>query len=136
MGLDVPRSRRPSPLVLASLGVLAGIAAMALGTGAVVYAGGTTEKAPEVAPSSAGVQASHAVSPVERRVVALLAKPSTERVAFTGSRGLVLAVGSGGRAAILVRGLEPAATAKPYVAGVPTTYDRTSGNNSRATVRP
>jgi len=116
--VDVPRSRRPSPLVLASLGVLAGIAAMALGTGAVIYAGGTTEKAPEVAPSSAGVQPSPSVSPVERRVVALLAKPSTERVAFTGSRGLVLAVGSGGRAAILVRGLEPAATAKPYVAWI------------------
>jgi hypothetical protein len=55
---------------------------------------------------------------VERRVLALLAKPSTERIAFTGSRGLVLAVGSGGRAAILVRGLERAEVGKPYRAWI------------------
>ena len=47
------------------------------------------------------------VTAVERGVLALLAKPSTERIAFRGARGLVLAVGSGGRAAILIRGLAP-----------------------------
>ena len=55
---------------------------------------------------------------MERRALALLAKPSTERIAFTGSRGLVLAVGSGGRAAILVRGLERAEVGKPYRAWI------------------
>lgn len=115
--VDVPRGRRPSPLVLATLGVLAGIAAMALGTAAVLSAGGTIRSA-SVAPSDTGVQAAPSASPSERRVLALLAKPSTERVAFRGSRGLVLAVGSGGRAAILVRGLPQAATAKPYVAWI------------------
>ena len=51
-------------------------------------------------------------------MLALLAKPSTERIAFTGSRGLVLAVGSGGRAAILVRGLDRADVGKPYRAWI------------------
>jgi hypothetical protein len=56
---------------------------------------------------------------VEARALALLAKPSTERIAFQGSRGrLVLAVGSGGRAAILVRGLEKASAGKPYYAWI------------------
>jgi hypothetical protein len=110
----MPRGRRPSPLVLAALGVLAGVAAMALGAVAVLSAGETTEAA-QKAPSA---QATPPASPIERRVLALLAKPSTERVAFTGPPGLVLAVGSGGRAAILVRGLQPAARAKPYVAWI------------------
>jgi hypothetical protein len=52
----------------------------------------------------------------ERRVLALLAKPSTERIAFRGAPGVVLAVGSGGRAAILLRGLQPAAAGEPYLA--------------------
>lgn len=112
--VDMPRGRRPSPLVLAALGVLAGVAAMALGAAAVLSAGETTEAAQE-APSA---QATPPASPIERRVLALLAKPSTERVAFTGSRGLVLAVGSGGRAAILIRGLQSASRAKPYVAWI------------------
>jgi len=48
------------------------------------------------------------------QVLALLAKPSTERVVFRGSGGgLLLAVGSGGRAAILVRGVERVA-GHPY----------------------
>jgi hypothetical protein len=114
--VEVPRGRRPSPLVLAVLGVIAGIAAMALGAAAVVSAGataGSSDPAPVVsrptAPSESGV---------ERSVLALLAKPSTERVTFKGSSGLVLAVGSGGRAAILVRGLRRAAPGKPYIAWI------------------
>ena len=51
-------------------------------------------------------------------MLALLAKPSTERIAFSGSHGLVLAVGSGGRAAILIRGLERATPGTPYVAWI------------------
>ena len=119
--VEVPRARRPSPLSLAALGVLAGVAAMALGAAAVLSAGASTEKssdesAPRPAPQTQAE--APAASPVERRVLALLAKPSTERIAFAGSRGLVLAVGSGGRAAILVRGLERAEVGRPYRAWI------------------
>ena len=116
--VEVSDARRPSPLTLAVLGVVAGIAAMALGAAAVIFASGSaatpasppaTTTAPAPAPS---------VPSVERRVLALLAKPSTERIAFRGARGLVLAVGSGGRAAILVRGLDRPPAARPYQAWV------------------
>ena len=118
--VDVPKGRRPSPLSLAALGVLAGVAAMALGAAAVLTAGASTKSSPDESParSAARMEAPAAASPLERRVLALLAKPSTERIAFTGSRGLVLAVGSGGRAAILVRGLERAEVGKPYRAWI------------------
>ena len=39
LAVDMPRGRRPSPLVLATVGVLAGVAAMALGAAAVLSAG-------------------------------------------------------------------------------------------------
>lgn len=117
--VEIPKSRRPSPLSLAALGVLAGVAAMALGAAAVLSAGSATEKeSADGALSASQTQAAPAASPIERRVLALLAKPSTERIAFTGSRGLVLAVGSGGRAAILVRGLERAELGNPYRAWI------------------
>ena len=117
--VEVPKARRPSPLLLAALGVLAGVAAMVLGAAAVLSAGSSTEKPPaDSARSASQTPAAPAASPVERRALALLAKPSTERIAFTGSRGLVLAVGSSGRAAILVRGLERADVGKPYRAWI------------------
>lgn len=116
--VEVPRARRPTPLSLAALGVLAGIAAMALGAAAVLSAGSSTDLDEGTARPAPQTQPISAVPSVERRVLALLAKPSTERIAFTGSRGLVLAVGSGGRAAILVRGLAPAGVGKPYRAWI------------------
>jgi hypothetical protein len=117
--VDVPRARRPSPLALATLGVLAGVAAMALGTAAVLSAGASTEKSPaDGARPAPRTSKAPVASPVERRALALLAKPSTERIVFTGSRGLVLAVGSGGRAAILIRGLERAEVGQPYRAWI------------------
>ncbi len=117
--LDVPRGRRPSPLVLAVLGVVAGIAAMALGAAAVISAGGSAgTSSDDGARAASAPPAASAAASVERRVLALLAKPSTERIVFTGTRGLILAVGSGGRAAILVRGLERVASGKPYVAWI------------------
>ncbi len=49
----------------------------------------------------------------------MLAKPSTDRVVFRGSGGrLLLAVGSAGRAAILMRGFERAPAGRPYHAWV------------------
>ena len=117
--MDVPSGRRPSPLTLAVLGVVAGIAAMALGAAAVISAGtsaaaGSGSNVTPTTPPASSVPA------VERRALALLAKPSTERIAFRGAPGLVLVVGSGGRAAILVRGLERAPAGKPYGAWIAT----------------
>ncbi len=118
--VDVPTARRPSPLTLAVLGVLAGIAAMVLGAAAVISAGGASRTSSERAAGTTPGPARPTLAGTERRVLALLAKPSTQRVVSRGSRGLVLAVGSGGRAAILIRGLERAAPGKPYKAWIVT----------------
>ena len=116
--VEVPEARRPSPLTLAVLGVLAGIAAMALGAAAVIFAGASAETPTRATAATTPLAVAPSVSSAERRVLALLAKPSTERIAFRGVSGLVLAVGSGGRAAILVRGLERAPAARPYQAWI------------------
>ena len=114
----LPRTRRPSPATLATLAVLAGLVAMALGGLAVFSAARSNgDAAPPQAAPVASTLSSSVVA--ERRALALLAKPSTERVLFRGSGGrLVLAVGSGGRAALLIRGLEPAPAGKPYQAWI------------------
>jgi hypothetical protein len=99
---EAPRSGRLSPVTLVVLALLAGIGAMVLGALAVLSATRQDASTATTISTPAAVTAS-----VERRVLALLAKPSTERVVFRGSGGsLVLAVGSGGRAAILVRGTD------------------------------
>jgi hypothetical protein len=103
--VEVPHSRRLTPVTLAALGVVAGIAAMALGAAAVLYAASGAEPAEPTRIVETVPAAAPARPAVERRALALLAKPSTERVVFRGSSGLVLAVGSSGRAAILIRGL-------------------------------
>ncbi len=114
--LELPPAARPSPTWLVVLALLAGLGAMVLGALAVVAA---TRSADEGAPATGAIVEPTAGADVERRVLALLAKPSTERVVFSGSGGkLVLAVGSGGRAAILARGLERAQAGWPYRAWV------------------
>lgn len=108
--------RRPSPATLAALAVLAGVAALTLGGLAVFSAAradGVTTASPAPPPSESTFPAA------ERRALALLAKPSTERILFRGSEGrLVLAVGSGGRAALVIRAFERAPAARPYRAWV------------------
>jgi hypothetical protein len=123
--VDIPHARRITPVILAALGVAAGIAAMALGVAAVVFAGSSSPAVQTTAPATnaspaAPSRASAALPAVERRALALLAKPSTERIAFRGARGLVLAVGTGGRAAILIRGLAPTPAGTPYNAWIVT----------------
>jgi hypothetical protein len=114
--VEVPQPRRPSPTPLVVLGLLAGIAAMALGGVAVVSAVRSADEA--VAPV-APAQKPMTVPRIERQVLALLAKPSTERVVFRGSGGrLVLVVGSAGRAAILVRGFAGTPAGRPYRAWI------------------
>jgi hypothetical protein len=118
--VDVASARWLSPVALAALGVAAGVAAMILGAAAVISAGaGASPDATPVAPVSAKNPPTQPGTPsAERSALALLAKPSTERIAFRGAQGLVLAVGSGGRAAILLRGLEPAPADAPYSAWI------------------
>jgi hypothetical protein len=124
--VDIPHARRITPVTLVALGVAAGIAAMALGFAAVLLAGSASSPSAQtsVPAPSAGQkppsQVSAALPAVERRALALLAKPSTERIAFRGASGLVLAVGSGGRAAILIRGLAPTPAGTPYSAWIVT----------------
>lgn len=114
---QLSKRRGPSPSMLAALAVLAGVVAMVLGGLAVLSAARADSGAASPQASAAAVGQGAPVA--ERRALALLAKPSTERVVFRGSRGqLVLAIGSGGRAALLLRGLEPAPEGRPYVAWV------------------
>jgi hypothetical protein len=113
--VELPRGRRPSPTTIAVVAALAGIGAMALGGAAVLSAARSHERAtPVVAPRAP------AVAPrTEQAALALLAKPSTERVVFRHAGGrLLLAVGSGGRAAILPRGLARARPGAAYYAWV------------------
>jgi hypothetical protein len=99
--VEVPHARRPTSTALVVLASCAGVGALLLGLLAGVFAlSGSDEPS---APAATSV----AQPTVEQRALALLAKPSTERIVFRGSGGrLLLAVGSGGRAAVLVRGLE------------------------------
>jgi len=114
--VEIPEPRRPSPAPLVVLGLLAGIAAMVVGAFAVVSAARSAE---EPAPPARATPTAAATPRVEQQVLALLAKPSTDRVVFHGSGGqLLLVVGSAGRAAILVRGFERAPAGRPYRAWV------------------
>ena len=116
--VEVPASTRPSPVPLILLALLAGIAAMVLGGAALIAATRPAEKSAPAAPPPARTVTS-ATSKVERQALALLAKPSTERIVFRGSKGrLVLVVGSAGRAAVLVRGVERAAARPPSYAWI------------------
>jgi hypothetical protein len=111
--VEVPRGRRPSPTTIAVVAALAGIGAMALGGAAVLSAARSHERTTTVVAPRAPAAAARA----ERAALALLAKPSTERVVFRRAGGrLLLAVGSGGRAAILVRGFERARPGAAYYA--------------------
>lgn len=118
--VEVPRGRRLSPVVLATLGVVTGIGAMVLGAAAVVSAGRSHQTGSSAGSTEVVARGAVPATPVvERRVFALLAKPSTERIVFSRSGGrLVLAVGSAGRGAILIRGLERATPGKPYRAWI------------------
>jgi hypothetical protein len=111
--VELPRGRRPSPTTIAVVAALAGIGAMAFGGAAVLSAARSHERTTTVVAPRVPAAPPRA----ESAALALLAKPSTERVAFRHSGGRVLlAVGSGGRAAILLRGLEHARPGAPYYA--------------------
>ena len=103
--VELPVAERPTSMTLVVLAVAAGIGALTLGALAGLSA---------VSWGSSGGTPS-----VDRQALALLAKPSTERIAFRGSGGrLVLAIGSAGRAAISIRGFEQSTSGAPYYAWI------------------
>jgi hypothetical protein len=102
--VELPVAERPTSMTLVVLAVAAGIGALTLGA---------------LAGLSAVSWGSGGTPSVDRQALALLAKTSTQRIAFSGSGGrLVLAVGSGGRAAISSRGFEQASSGPPYYAWI------------------
>jgi hypothetical protein len=103
----LPPARRPSAATLAGLAAVAAVAAVGLGAVGVVSA------------LDRGPGGSESADADARRAVALLSKPSTERVPLRGSeRAVVLAVGSEARGFLVLRGLATAPTGKAYEAWV------------------
>ena len=105
--VELPPLRGPSAATIGGLAAVAGLLALALGTFAFLSAlddDGSTATA---------------AARDSSRALGLLSKPSTERFPVVGSQGaLVLAVGSGGRAMLVLRGLEQAPSGRTYEAWV------------------
>jgi hypothetical protein len=105
--VDVPRARRPGAATLAGVAAVAGAAALALGGLALVSA------------IAANGSDGEALTAEARRAIALLSRPSTERIPLEGSAGsLVLAVGSGARGVLVLDGLALAPSKKAYEAWI------------------
>lgn len=105
----LPPPRRPAGTTLAVLAVLSGVGALVLGGLAFVTEARRT--GPPAAPPAP------AVDSTTERAIALLARPTTERIPLSGSAGaLVLAVGPGGRGVLVLDGLEPAPAGEAYQA--------------------
>jgi Anti-sigma-K factor rskA len=101
----LPRPRKPSGPFLAALAALFGVAGIALSTAAF---------ATSVRSNDADSRAA-----ADARTISLLAKPSTERVPVASSGGrIILAVGSEGRAVLVLRGLGAAPADRAYQAWV------------------
>lgn len=104
----LPRRRGLSGSTLAALATVAGLGAMALGSWAFV-----AELRSDTAPQA---DAGSSAATVER-ALALLSKPGTQRIPLIGSAGsMVLAVGPGGRAVLVLDGVEPAPAGESYQA--------------------
>jgi len=103
--VELPPGKRLSGSTIASFAALAGVAAILLGSWAFVSSVTSDDPSSERAQSE--------------RVISLLSKPSTERVPVDGSAGrIVLAVGTGGRAYLVLDGFGLAPTDKTYQAWV------------------
>ncbi len=115
--------------MLAALALLAGLGAIVLGGAAVVSAGREDDDSVVAQPTPA--RANARTTRIDRGTVLFLAKPSTQRIPFSGTAGrLVLARGSGGRAAIVIRSGWRAPAGKSYGAWVA----RRDGSLRRAAV--
>jgi len=104
------RTPRLSAATLVALALLAGVGALALGALAVLQASDRDRPVAASAPTQERDL---------RQALLLLAKPSTVRVPFRGAaRTLVLAIGSGGRAALVLRGFAPAPVGRVHHAWI------------------
>lgn len=106
--VELPPPPRLRAETIAGLAAAAGVAAIALGAWAFVSS---------VRSESAGAGA-RSLSTAEQ-ILPLLARPSTERVPFSGSAGqITLVVGIGGRGVLVPDGLEAAAPGWSYQAWI------------------
>ncbi|HSI98050.1 MAG TPA: anti-sigma factor [Gaiellaceae bacterium] len=106
--VGLPREPRPAGTTLAVLAVLAGVAAIALGSWAFA-SGGRSDRSSEAVPVAS--------TAATERAIALLSKPSTERIPVEGSGGrMILVAGPGGRSFLALDGLEPASAGETYQA--------------------
>ena len=104
--LEIPAKKGISGATLAAVAALAGVAAIGLGIWAFVSSVRSSDDGPAIA----------AASP---QLVSFLSKPSTQRVPVDGSAGrIILAVGTRGRAYLVLDGLGLAANGASYQAWV------------------
>ncbi len=109
--LELPPKRRPSAAALITLAALVGVAAIALGTTALVSSLDSDD-------SSAAAEQTTTVSDAEE-AISLLSKPSTKRMPIANSGGrIILALGANGRGVLILDGLGPAPAGKAYQAWV------------------
>lgn len=109
--LELPPKRRPSPAALITLAALVGVAAIAVGTTALVSSLDSDD-------SSAAAEQTTTVSDAEE-AISLLSKPSTKRMPIANSGGrIILALGANGRGVLILDGLGPAPAGKAYQAWV------------------
>jgi len=107
--LELPPKRRASTAALITLAALVGVAAIALGTTALVSSLDSDD-------STEAVQTT--MSEMDE-AISLLAKPSTKRMPIANSGGrIILALGANGRGVLILDGLGPAPTGKAYQAWV------------------
>jgi len=105
--VELPPEHRPTASNLTLLAAVAGVAALLLAAVAIAWPGGGSSTAPT------------AEAPALEQAVALLAAPSSDRIAFANSVGrLVLLVGATGDAMLVLNGLSPAPEGKTYQAWV------------------
>lgn len=109
--LELPPKRRPSPAALITLAAVVGVAAIAVGTTALVSSLDSDD-------SSAAAEQTTTVSDAEE-AISLLSKPSTKRMPIANSGGrIILALGANGRGVLILDGLGPAPAGKAYQAWV------------------
>ncbi len=109
--VELPPKRRPSAAVLITLAALVGVAAIALGTAALVSSLDSDDATVAVALPPTVSEAEQAIS--------LLANPSTKRMPIANSGGrIILALGANGRGVLILDGLGPPPAGKAYQAWV------------------
>jgi hypothetical protein len=112
--IELPPKRKLSGSVLAALAALVGVAAIVLGTTAVVASLDSDDDG-----AAAIEQTTTESVPATQQALSLLSKPSTQRLPIANSGGrVILAVGVTGRGVLVLDGLGLAPAGKAYQAWV------------------